>query len=63
MGCLRRLLALTLCGGMLFALPARAAEEELSLGDVLDPETYTEVTATPEPTPVPDPNDPATLVP
>ena len=36
MGCLRRLLALTLCGGMLFALPARAEEEELSLGDVLD---------------------------
>ena len=63
MGCLRRLLALTLCGGMLVALPARAEEEELSLGDVLDPETYTEVTATPEPTPVPDPNDPATLVP
>ena len=56
MGCLRRLLALTLCGGMLFALPARAEEEELSLGDVLDPETYTEVTATPEPTPLPPPN-------
>ena len=32
MGCLRRLLALTLCGGMLLALPARAEEEELSLG-------------------------------
>ena len=63
MGCLRRLLALTLCGGMLFALPARAAEEELSLGDVLDPETYTEVTATPEPTAVPDPDQPQTEIP
>ena len=55
MGCLRRLLALTLCGGMLFALPARAAEEELSLGDVLDPETYPEDTATPGTHPRPRP--------
>ena len=63
MGCLRRLLALALCGTLLWAVPAAGEEEEISLGDVLDPETYTEVTATPEPTPVPDPNDPNAQVP